>query len=406
MKFYSPIEFSPHIRKTPEGFLACEGVAIARAGELIYGADEVPLDADANGIVKVTRSADVLLDKECLASFESKPITLDHPPDFVTPETFKEYAVGAVQNVRGDGDRIIADLLIMDESAIRAVENKEFRELSCGYDADYEQVSVGRGRQTRILGNHVALVGRGRCGATCAIFDKAPAKDLTMKDKILALFGKALDEAMPESEPEKTADFTPEKLAETLQSILARLDALENPQSADAPAEPDAEKVADESDAVQAENAESEPEKVADEPTAIEARLGVIEENLQKILAALDVPPATDESAEKVENTFDAATLAAGEILAPELKPCADYEQKALGVAYDTKDGRAVIDSLLRGRSFDSAKDDGTLFVAAAELLKAKRRSAFDVQPKDVKPFGVMTPERLNELNFQFFKGK
>lgn len=405
MKFYSPIEFSPHIRKTPEGFLACENVAIARAGELIYGADEVPLDAGADGIVKVTRSAEVLLNKECLSSFESKPITLDHPPDFVTPETFKEYAVGAVQNVRGDGDKIIADLLIMDESAIRAVENKEFRELSCGYDADYEQVSVGRGIQTRILGNHVALVGRGRCGATCAIFDKAPdSKEWHMKQKLLSLLGRAVDEAMPESESEKTektADFTPEKLAETLESILARLDALENPQPAvDEQAPADDESVAD------APVAESdEPEKVTDEPADFGARLTAIEESLQKIVGLLQ--PAQDEGdAEKCENTFDAATLAAGEILAPELKPCADYESKALDACYATKDGRAVIDSLLRGRAFDACKADGTLFVAAAELLKAKRRSAFDAQPKDVKPFGVMTPERLNELNFQFFKGK
>ena len=375
MKFYSPIEFSPHIRKTPEGFLACENVAIARAGELIYGADEVPLDADANGIVKVTRSTDVLLDKECLASFESKPITLDHPPDFVTPETFKEYAVGAVQNVRGDGDRIIADLLIMDESAIKAVENKEFRELSCGYDADYEQVSVGRGRQTRILGNHVALVGRGRCGATCAIFDKAPERNLSMKDKILALFGKALDEALPESESEKTADFTPEKLAETLQSILARLDALENP-TVDEPA----------------------PAEVVEEKASGDDRLGTVENLLKELLSKLD----TKDDAEN--NTFDAATLAAGEILAPELKPCKDYAQKALDVAYSTKDGREAIDALLCGRVMDST--DKTLFIAAAELLKTKRRAAFDAQPKVSIQRGVMTAEALNDLNSKFYGRK
>ncbi len=382
--------------------MACEGVAIARAGELIYGENEVPLEADANGIVKVTRSPQVLFDKECLSSFEGKPITLDHPPDFVTPETFKEYAVGAVQNVRGDGDKIIADLLIMDESAIKAVENKDFRELSCGYDADYEQIAVGRGRQTRILGNHVALVSRGRCGATCAIFDKAPflVEVKVMKEKLLSLLGRAVDEALPESEEKKTADFTPEKLAETLESILARLDALENPQSAaDAPA--------DENGDVQVTQVENEPEKVTDEPPPpdeLGTRLLAIEEGLQKLLSHFENKDGDKE--ECVDNTFDAATLAAGEILAPELKPCKDYQSKALDCAYSTKDGRKVIESLLCGRAFDGAKDDVTLFVAAAELLKAKRRSAFDAQPNGVQSVGVMTPEKLNELNSNFFKGK
>ena len=401
MKFYSPIEFSPHIRKTPEGFLACESVAIARVGELQYAKGETPIDAGADGIVRVTRSADVLFEKDCLASFEGKPVTLDHPPDFVTPETFQEYAVGSVQNVRGDGDKILADLLIMDAAAIEAVEKKKFRELSCGYEADYEQVAQGRGVQTKILGNHVALVSRGRCGASCAIFDKAPTKsEVKMKDKLLRLLGKAVDEAMPEPEGEKVADFDPAKLAETLQSILARLDALENPQAVDA--EPPAEQPA-----------ETEPEKAADEceqkaadapiETDIGGRLDAIEAVLKEILGKFATP---DSGGEAPENTFDAATLSAGEILAPELKPCADYESKALTAAYSTKDGQAVIDALLCGRSFDAAKGDKTLFVAAAELLKGKRRAAFDAQPRMAAHCGVVTPERLNEMNSSFFKGK
>ena len=396
MKFYSPIEFSPHIRKTPEGFLACEGVAIARAGELEYGKDETPIDAGADGIVRITRSADVLMDKDCLASFESKPVTLDHPPDFVTPETFKEFAVGAVQNVRGDKDKIIADLLIMDARAIDAVEKGLFRELSCGYEADYERTAQGRGVQTKILGNHVALVSRGRCGASCAIFDKAPKKsEVRMKEKLLKLLGRAVDEAMPEPDDEKTADFDQANLAETLQSILARLDALENPKAADEEPPADEEKAPEDAPP-------ADEEKAADAEVDIGERLNAIENVLKEILGKFATPDSCGE--DKPENTFDAATLAAGEILAPELKPCKEYVAKALDAAYSTKDGRSVIDTLLCGRALDAT--DKTLFIAAAELLKNKRRVAFDTAPSLQVQNGVMTPERLNDLNSNFFKGK
>lgn len=394
MKFYSPIEFSPHIRKTPEGFLACENVAIARAGELEYGGDETPIDAGADGRVRITRSADVLMDKDCLASFESKPVTLDHPPDFVTPETFQEYAVGSVQNVRGADDKIIADLLIMDARAIDAVEKGLFRELSCGYEADYEQVAVGRGVQKKILGNHVALVSRGRCGASCAIFDKAPKKsEVRMKEKLLKLLGRAVDEALPEPDTEKAADFDQANLAETLQSILARLDALENPKAA-----------ADEEPPVDEETPPADEEKAVDAEADIGERLTAIENVLKEILGKFATPDSCGE--EKPENTFDAATLAAGEILAPELKPCKEYVAKALDAAYSTKDGRSVIDTLLCGRALDAAAGDKTLFIAAAELLKNKRRAAFDTAPSLQVQNGVMTPERLNDLNSNFFKGK
>jgi hypothetical protein len=46
------------------------------------------------------------------------------------------------------------------------------REVSAGYDAAYEQLGPGRARQYEIVGNHTALVERGRCGPACAIGDK------------------------------------------------------------------------------------------------------------------------------------------------------------------------------------------------------------------------------------------
>lgn len=404
MKFYSPIDFSPHIKKTPEGFLVCEAVAIARAGELEYGSWETPIEPDNDGRVRITRSESVLMETECLASFEGKPITLNHPPDFVTPDTFKQYAVGVVQNVRVDHGQLLADLVIMDARAIEAIEAGEYRQLSCGYEADYQQIERGRGIQTKIIGNHVALVSHGRCGASCAIFDEAPKKsEVKMKQKLLGLLGRAVDEALPDEQ--KAADLDTAQLGEMLQNILARLDALEA-KAAETTAvdeQPTDEQSADAGEPVDEQPTDEQTD--AGEPVDVNAKLAAMESMLSEILAA--VKTTADEDAEKAaENTFDQATLAAGEILAPELKPCKDYTARALDSAYSTKDGRSVITSLLGGRSFDSAKGDTTLFLAAAELLKAKRRGVLDGKPQFIEPMGVVTPERINELNSTFFNGR
>ncbi len=41
--------------KTPEGFLVCENVPIARTGIMSYAAGEVPIDVGPDGIVRIER---------------------------------------------------------------------------------------------------------------------------------------------------------------------------------------------------------------------------------------------------------------------------------------------------------------------------------------------------------------
>ncbi len=42
--FYTTEQISEHISKTPEGFLLCESVPIARVGDYEYSKDEVPIE--------------------------------------------------------------------------------------------------------------------------------------------------------------------------------------------------------------------------------------------------------------------------------------------------------------------------------------------------------------------------
>lgn len=177
---------------TPEGFLLCEEVPIARTGTLLYGDGETPVEAGKDGIVKIHRDENEVFRKETLASFEGKPVTNDHPDKNVDPENFKEHVVGIVQNVRrgegADNDLMLADLIIHDKDAIDSVRDGK-REVSCGYDADYEQIEAGRGRQLNIMGNHVALVENGRCGSRCAIQDGSMSmKKKSMMDALLRAF--------------------------------------------------------------------------------------------------------------------------------------------------------------------------------------------------------------------------
>jgi len=182
--------------KTPEGFLVCENVPIARTGVMTYGPGEVPIDAGQDGIIRIDRSEADVFDPKTIASFAGKPVTDDHPDEDVNPDNWAALAKGEVHNPRrGDGiwsDCLVADLFIKDANAIKAVLDGKV-EVSCGYDADYEQTAPGRGRQHNIIGNHVALVENGRCGPRCSIGDKAMSKRKSFADRIRAAF-KARDE--------------------------------------------------------------------------------------------------------------------------------------------------------------------------------------------------------------------
>lgn len=170
-------QIGPRRSLTPEGFLLCEAVPIKRTGVMLYGPGEVPIDVGPDGIAYVSRSADELFRPETIASYVGKPVVDEHPADDVTPDNWAKLARGVTLNVRQgsgeDADVLLADLLITDARMIRDI-NAMKREVSAGYDANYEQTAPGQGEQTEIIGNHIALVERGRCGPRCAIGDHSP----------------------------------------------------------------------------------------------------------------------------------------------------------------------------------------------------------------------------------------
>lgn len=204
MLAYYGSQISPHLVDTPEGFLVCKDVPIARTGPQDYLARELMLDGDPERVITVQRYPEDVFEDATLASLEGKPVTDGHPPENVGPDNYAAYAKGHVQHVRRQGEYIVADLYINDANLASDVRNNVKREVSCGYLCNY--VPDGDGyRQTCIRGNHVAVVPKGRAGATVAIQDATPevekGRNKPMSEfwkSVLTAFGMAARDASPE----------------------------------------------------------------------------------------------------------------------------------------------------------------------------------------------------------------
>lgn len=212
MLAYYGTQISPHMTDTPEGYLICQDVPIARTGEMTYQAAELQLEGDPNRLVTVYRDEADVFDPAALASFEGKDVTRDHPVESVGPVNHAAYSKGHVQNVRRENGYVMADLLIKDAALISDIRNGIVREVSCGYNCVYEPLADGRYRQREIRGNHVAVVPRGRAGREVAIKDSAihagkGSKTMSkFAEAVLKAFGMAAHEA---ETPEDVAALIP-----------------------------------------------------------------------------------------------------------------------------------------------------------------------------------------------------
>ena len=210
MIYYYGTEISPNQIETAEGFLICKNVPIARTGMQEYTARDLMLDGDPERMIKVNRYETDVFEPAVLASFEGKPVTDGHPPEEVEPANFASYAKGHIQRVRREGDFMVADLYINDPILINDVRNGIKREVSCGYICEYTADGDGY-KQSKIRGNHVAVVPRGRAGHEVAIKDESPVKGGDIMGKLtkelLKVFGAATKDASSE-EIEKMAATT------------------------------------------------------------------------------------------------------------------------------------------------------------------------------------------------------
>lgn len=407
MKFYSIQQLGPKRSLTPEGYLLCKDVPVARTGDMTYAPGEVPIAPGPDGLIHITRDADEVFHPDTLASCEGKSVTVAHPPDFVNPDNVDGLEVGSMMNIRRgsgiDSDLILADLLIKRRVGIDAVLKDGVEQVSLGYDADYQQVSPGRGVQRGILVNHVALVPRGRCGPRCEIGDEdtvmpTPAKKPSWLDNLKAIV-KDAEASESETEAEKEARLKKEKEEEeaaerkktgdALSLILQKLTTLDE--------EVKELKKAKETDDEESE--EDKDKKKTDDETAA---------------AAESVGKPTISEEDVVMYTGDSAALipARAEILAPGIKlPTFDSakastkdtaahlcacQRRALAAAHKTDDGKAVLAPFVGAGTVDFDKMPpmavNAIFTSAAEAMRAKNNSGGGKGATiDIKPMGKMS---------------
>ena len=225
---YYGYTLSPNQIETGEGFLICKNVPIARIGSQDYMGYELGLTGqDAQQLYRAMRTPEEVFSEAAMASFEGKPVTNDHPPDLIGPDDVGMYEKGHAQNVRKGSGRwegfLLADLHIHSRDLIDAIRAGK-REISCGYECEYEDNGDGTFTQRNIRGNHIAVVDKGRAGKMAAILDSnykneavKPPERMTGKmakiSALMKLFGLAVKDKSPD-EIEKMAMDAAEAMAE------------------------------------------------------------------------------------------------------------------------------------------------------------------------------------------------
>lgn len=172
----------PEAHISGEGYLTLSA-RIARTGlQAYYGHELVGAigEIEPDRLYQVYRAPDEVFADAAIESFRDLPITLGHPPEEVSAENYKQYAIGHVIGLPvRSGDFLRAELSLRDKTAIEHLRAGEARELSVGYHAEVALISgVTPGGQTydavqtQIQANHIALVTAARCGPQCRIGDE------------------------------------------------------------------------------------------------------------------------------------------------------------------------------------------------------------------------------------------
>lgn len=213
---------------TKDGYLVVPAT-ISKVGVFDYHASELGLQEMA--VKKVARTENSLFSDRTLASFEGVPLTIGHPEQGVNAKNWKDLSVGVVRNVKRVGDTLAAEAWVYDENAIKLIQDEGIEELSCGYNCDIVTTAVQDAdfEMSPMIGNHVAIVAKGRCGPTVKFADEdrtIMSKSVKFLDALLGAFGIKLSDEQKqkveeeekkeegEKQPSSKSETKPEKTVE------------------------------------------------------------------------------------------------------------------------------------------------------------------------------------------------
>lgn len=160
---------------------------ITKVGVFPYLGRQISEDCEPNKIYYVLRPKEELFKKETLDSLKLLPLVDEHEmlgKDFTAPE---EKGIDGIlgEQVVHDEDTIYTDIKIFSEDMKNLISNGK-KELSLGYLCSYDKAEgTYKGQrydyiQRNIIGNHLALVDKGRMGSDVRVYDSAIEKNRVM----------------------------------------------------------------------------------------------------------------------------------------------------------------------------------------------------------------------------------
>lgn len=162
------------------GFWHIKHNPISKRGVYPYLGRQISADCEPDKIYMVFRPNEELSRKETLDSLKHIPLVNEHTMlgEGFTPAEEKGVDGVLGDNIEFDNGTIYADITIFSEDMKEKIKGGK-KELSLGYWCDYEKQSgTYNGQrydyiQKNIIGNHLALVDKGRMGSDVRVYDKA-----------------------------------------------------------------------------------------------------------------------------------------------------------------------------------------------------------------------------------------
>ncbi|MEY2833310.1 MAG: hypothetical protein RLZZ574_2569 [Cyanobacteriota bacterium] len=103
---------------------------------------------------------DALTSKETVNSAIGKHLTFNHPPQAITSDNWKEFAIGsALQEYASDGDNVLMASMVYDSGIISGIKEGKYKYVSAGYSAVKEKPNAdGKIEQKQRSYNHFAIL--------------------------------------------------------------------------------------------------------------------------------------------------------------------------------------------------------------------------------------------------------
>jgi hypothetical protein len=338
-----------------DGFLTAPAT-IAKAGNIqSYLASELDLPGDPKRIVKLYRPREEVA--KAAPTFAKRPVTNGHPAGkWVDAENYTKVGVGfSDPTVAMDGDLVNTVVNVRDKKAVLDLMSGKSG-MSCGYRFAFDdskkttpEGAAVDGWMTDILGNHIAIVERGRGGPECVVADHEGANM-----KKIVVDGLTLE------------------LDETAAAVVERLQASNVKLAADA-------------EAALAAGREAETTAVATdaENKTHLAKIAELSTQVETLKAAGPKEPGQ----EQIEKAAEERAIVIGDsvALAPDLKPAgktiSQIRREALTMGVDKHPGvKSVVDAALEGVAIDKASEDTirVTFAAAVSVAKGDKRANDD----------------------------